>query len=78
MSSLIWFVHSHKQNGITHIEGTSHETRPLQTPVTNRAAVYQLANRGKTEEARAALEEILSGKELHICSKRRCEKREVR
>jgi hypothetical protein len=40
--------------------------------------VYQLANRGKTEEARAALEEILSGKELHICSKRRCEKREVR
>jgi hypothetical protein len=40
--------------------------------------VYRLANRGKTEEARAALEEIPSGKELQILSKRRCEKRDVR
>jgi hypothetical protein len=40
--------------------------------------VYQLANRGKTEQARAALAEIPSGKELHIRSKRRCEKLEER
>jgi hypothetical protein len=48
------------------------------TSTSTAATVYRLANRGKTEEARAALEEIPSGKELHILSKRRCEKRDVR